>query len=1083
MKPKTLLVNPLLAILSLMAFTAFAQAQDEITDEEDIYTLSPFEIDTSADDGYVASNTLAGTRLRTSLRDVASSVSVMTPEFLEDIGANDMQDALLYSVNQENEFEFAPEDGEGDSISTLIQTRSRGLVRATQSRQFFVTNLRTDNYNIERLTMARGPNAILFGLGSPAGVTDATLKKASTYNRFGLFEFRVDSNEGHREVLDYNLPLIDERLAVRVALLNQDKRTFRDPEYDLEERAYVTFTARPWKGAVLRGYYETANVDRVKARSNLPRDGVSAWIAEGQPLYDHINKLWTYDNGASWEAWRGQSGVSAWALDNQNKLNYIFGSTLPFDVNQYDQYNLDADVVARLKEMGTQAFNTRDTGLSYNRTGPVTTLSDGSIYPLDGNILGEADKTTFDVDITTFTFEQSIGENLFVELAYNKENYNNEFRDPLRGGQAVLQADVNYYWTVVDPLPRSTNANPKPLRDNDGNPVMIRNPYAGQYFVDSIFIGRQQETSIETARATVSYELDLTEKNKWFGRYNFGGLYQTQTRDDFRTKSRLMAQNDELNATQYRNGRNNVMPRAYIKVPGLSDSLFGDPYALEFAEPADNGYPWFDTIIGGVHDDGRPELSRTTVDSAMFVTQGVWDGLWNDQLIATYGYRSDKVKIYDSAGEYRASNTPEGGQIWQIDELALLEDPSVDISGITRTLGLMYHTPINGVSLFYNKSNTFEPHINKKDVFGNLLETKDGRGEEYGVQLSLLEDRLIVRVNRFTNSVNNDFESSYYYNRVKDDLLGFMENQILTWAEIEAVRELGIEEQTGGGYSDADIARIEQYQASHPDTNPDFPIFDNQVVVTRDYTSEGWEGEVFIRPTDNLDIRLTVAKTEAQNNRAMPIVQDYINSRWDVWQKYFGRALAGEDGYVPDYTDPSQDPVIDSDWVNDPLSIGYLAYTNPTKLPRYFETLEQEGQPSALARKWRVNLVANYRFTEGRLKGFSTGLGMRWRDKLGIGFEGKPNPFLDNPNVLVPDITKPIYGDELLNLDVWFKYRKKITLVGHEVDWTIYLKIANPFRNDPKVSPREVDYRYDDQISEYLVEADRSFTLSNTIKF
>ena len=47
--------------------------------------LSPFEVAAEKDDGYKATSTLAGTRLRTELRDVAASISVITKDFMQDI--------------------------------------------------------------------------------------------------------------------------------------------------------------------------------------------------------------------------------------------------------------------------------------------------------------------------------------------------------------------------------------------------------------------------------------------------------------------------------------------------------------------------------------------------------------------------------------------------------------------------------------------------------------------------------------------------------------------------------------------------------------------------------------------------------------------------------------------------------------------------------------------------------------------------------------------------------------------------------------------------------------------------------------
>ena len=74
-------------------------------------------------------------------------------------------------------------------------------------------------------------------MGSPAGVIDGTLERARFGKRVsGEINFRVDSDEGHRETLSVNVPVLKDVLAIRVALLNQVKKTYREPEADDESR-------------------------------------------------------------------------------------------------------------------------------------------------------------------------------------------------------------------------------------------------------------------------------------------------------------------------------------------------------------------------------------------------------------------------------------------------------------------------------------------------------------------------------------------------------------------------------------------------------------------------------------------------------------------------------------------------------------------------------------------------------------------------------------------------------------------------------------------------------------------------------
>ena len=66
------------------------------TDEE-VIQLSPFEVNTSKDQGYLATNTISGTRLNTLIKDLPMPVEVITEEFLRDTGSNDLRESLRYS--------------------------------------------------------------------------------------------------------------------------------------------------------------------------------------------------------------------------------------------------------------------------------------------------------------------------------------------------------------------------------------------------------------------------------------------------------------------------------------------------------------------------------------------------------------------------------------------------------------------------------------------------------------------------------------------------------------------------------------------------------------------------------------------------------------------------------------------------------------------------------------------------------------------------------------------------------------------------------------------------------------------------
>ena len=64
--------------------------------KDETVVLPPYEV-VPDDVGYQAGNTTSGSRLNSSLRDTAASISVFTPEFLSDIAANNLSEMLAYA--------------------------------------------------------------------------------------------------------------------------------------------------------------------------------------------------------------------------------------------------------------------------------------------------------------------------------------------------------------------------------------------------------------------------------------------------------------------------------------------------------------------------------------------------------------------------------------------------------------------------------------------------------------------------------------------------------------------------------------------------------------------------------------------------------------------------------------------------------------------------------------------------------------------------------------------------------------------------------------------------------------------------
>jgi hypothetical protein len=67
--------------------------------DEDTLVLSPFEVHSSQDVGYVATSSLAGGRTEMSLKQTAAAISVFTREFLDDIGGESLTSVAMWGLN------------------------------------------------------------------------------------------------------------------------------------------------------------------------------------------------------------------------------------------------------------------------------------------------------------------------------------------------------------------------------------------------------------------------------------------------------------------------------------------------------------------------------------------------------------------------------------------------------------------------------------------------------------------------------------------------------------------------------------------------------------------------------------------------------------------------------------------------------------------------------------------------------------------------------------------------------------------------------------------------------------------------
>ncbi|MDB6169855.1 MAG: hypothetical protein JWM88_2719 [Verrucomicrobia bacterium] len=275
-----------------------AEVAAEETDEkngDDVLKLSPFSVSEDKQVGYQAKTTLAGTRIRTNVDDIGTALQIVTQQFLKDTGATDNQSLLTFTTGTEIGGLYGNWEGNGNGqtvyeMGTIqrpdLTTRIRGLSTADNTRDFEASDIPWDAYNIETVEIQRGANSILFGLGSPSGLINASLKQAS-YRDSGELSTRLGSYGSYRGTLDVNRMLLKDELAVRIDLLKDRHYFEQKPAYSDDKRIYSALRYDPHflnKGSAhttLRVSFEQGANNATNPRTLPPGDRITDWFKTG----------------------------------------------------------------------------------------------------------------------------------------------------------------------------------------------------------------------------------------------------------------------------------------------------------------------------------------------------------------------------------------------------------------------------------------------------------------------------------------------------------------------------------------------------------------------------------------------------------------------------------------------------------------------------------------------------------------------------------------------------------------------------------------------------------------------------------
>jgi outer membrane receptor protein involved in Fe transport len=154
------------ALLLLAAGVSRAQPPTAATpakDQGEVVELSAFSVTAEENRGYVAAETMTGSRVATKIIDLPYTVNVLTSEFFSDFGIFEFSD----NITQVGSFTGLDIGG---------NFNLRGFTSSYQLRDGFFRLGRYGSSNIDRLEIIKGSNAAIYGRTSPGGMVNMISK-------------------------------------------------------------------------------------------------------------------------------------------------------------------------------------------------------------------------------------------------------------------------------------------------------------------------------------------------------------------------------------------------------------------------------------------------------------------------------------------------------------------------------------------------------------------------------------------------------------------------------------------------------------------------------------------------------------------------------------------------------------------------------------------------------------------------------------------------------------------------------------------------------------------------------------------
>ncbi len=919
-------------------------------EEDEVFELSPFSVDSSGDIGYRAQNTLAGTRMNTNLADTPAAISAYTKEFLDDIGAETVEDILIFGANTDRD---VTQDGTGlRAVQADAVVKIRGFANATLTRNYFGAPVSVDRYNVDRIDISKGPNAVLYGIGGPGGVLNTTTKRARIGGNNKSISATIGRHSKFRTELDFNFTVVEDKLALRINALVEDSEDWQDFEMLQQNAMALAVTYKPFERTIVRA--EVEHSDR-KVNDAFPFPamdlGGTSYIKAGAPI-----------SGDPLDGENPAPGI----IRFRNFQQVLYAPQLRDQPFRLSSLGPDVDVRPDLEGIQASGFWEPVPGPNSPIVGRVADTN-FDVLPENANLNGPGNRLDNHYTNASMFVEQSFGD-LNIEAGFNKFTYYRDTRFPVQWNILGVKGDPNAvipgaYYADGDSSTAGDQSLGTPLPTSE---IGRANPFAGELYVESLAGQRYQVRDHDNFRVSAAYDLDLTESNEWLGSHTFAALwqyddqvFQTGVYREYNTNGN---NNDRIDAAA-----NQIWRRTYLDFDS-PDGLRGlqDPWRTPI--PTDTG-----VRAEFLHFRTAP-LRSTKNDSQMIAVQSK---LLKEKLILTAGFRQDEQTA--NVSSIGAVKLPNSNNLYS-DPVPRGYDPETEstFTGDTTTFGAVFR-PLDWLGFHYNESDSVLPQSTTFDMFNRSLINRSGIGQDYGVRFELLQGRVYATVNKYeTSDTNQALNRPRLRSGPITALNRILETMVADGQPLPSILSEQFQGAFGGG--------------SSTELNSGRDLFD--------LDGEGYEVEIVGNLTEKWSLSFNYSESKMVTGTMAVHMGGFLadqQSAWDGNNTLLDESYGEVENFVNDRDNtPDRDYDLEPATFNDAYDYSVAVYEG---------VILEQGQTPLANVEESMNFFTSYRFGEegsGLLKNARIGLGGNYRGPPVIGYDSTNN-------------NAPILGDSFLN--------------------------------------------------------------------